>query len=49
MHMLRVCISVPFAYAWGMQNEHLKNGKTDAHAEHASKELMRMVRVRISS
>ncbi len=26
---------------------HLKNGKTDAHAEHARKELMRMLRVHI--
>jgi hypothetical protein len=27
----------------------LKNAKTDAHAEHARQELMRMLRVRISS
>jgi hypothetical protein len=27
----------------------LKNMKTDAHAEHARQELMRMLRVRISS
>jgi hypothetical protein len=32
-----------------IQDEHLKHGKTDALAEHACKELMRMVRVRISS
>jgi hypothetical protein len=37
------------AYAEGIQNEHLKNRKTDAHAEHGRKELMRMLRVRISS
>ncbi len=28
---------------------HLKNGKTDAHAEHERKELMRMLRVHIIS
>jgi hypothetical protein len=32
-----------------IQNEHTKNGKTDARAEHARKELMGMLRVRISS
>jgi len=32
--------SVPFGHAEGIQNEDLKNGKTDAHAEHACKELM---------
>jgi hypothetical protein len=37
--------SVPYLHAEGIQNEHLKNRKTDAH-----KELMHMVRrVRISS
>ncbi len=41
--------SVPYAHAEGIQNEHLKNGKTDVHAEHARKELMYMVRVRICS
>ncbi len=53
------CASVPDAYAHciyqfltsmlRLQNEHLKNGKTDAHAEHARKERMRTLRVRISS
>jgi hypothetical protein len=33
----------------GIQNEHLKNGKTDAHTEHARKDLVRLLRVRISS
>ncbi len=37
--------SVPYAHAEGIQNEHLKNGKIDAHAEHTRKELMRMVSV----
>jgi hypothetical protein len=32
--------------AEGIQNEHFKNGKTDAHAEHVNKELMHMVRLR---
>jgi hypothetical protein len=41
--------SIPYAHAEGIQNEHLKNTKTDAHAEHARQELMRMLRVRISS
>ncbi len=41
--------SVPYAHAQGIQNEHLKNGKTDAHAEHARKELMSTLSVRISS
>ncbi len=41
--------SIPYAHAEGKQNEHLKNTKTDAHAEHACQELMRMLRVRISS
>ncbi len=35
--------SIPYAHAEGIQNEHLKNMKTDAHQE-----LMRMLRVRIS-
>ncbi len=39
--------SIPYAHAEGIQNEHLKNWKTDA--EHARKELMHMVKVRISS
>jgi hypothetical protein len=33
----------PYMHAEGIQNEHLKNGKTDAHAEHVNKELMHMV------
>ncbi len=33
--------SIPYAHAEGIQNEHLKNTKTDAHAEHARQELMR--------
>ncbi len=45
--------SFPYAHAKGIQNERLKNRKTDAHAEHALKELMRAMtrtlRVRISS
>jgi hypothetical protein len=41
--------SIPYAHAEGIQNEHLKNRKTDAYAEHARKELMHMLRVRISS
>ncbi len=41
--------SVPYGYAEGIENEHLKIGKTDAYAEHARKELMFMIRVRISS
>jgi len=36
-------------HAEGKKNEYLKNGKTDAHAEHARKELVRMLSVRISS
>ncbi len=40
--------SVPNAHAEGIQNEHLKNGKTDAHAEHAHKELMCVARVSMS-
>jgi hypothetical protein len=35
---LTVCsvhASVPNVYDEGIQNEHLKNGKTDVHAEHA--------------
>ncbi len=34
--------SIPYFFAEGihLQNEHLKNGKTDVHAEHAHKELM---------
>jgi hypothetical protein len=36
-------------HAEGKQNEYLKNGKTDAHAEHEHKELMHMLRVRIIS
>ncbi len=42
--------SVPYEHAEGIQNEHLKNGKIDVHAEHARKELMLpIVRVRITS
>ncbi len=41
--------SIPYAHAEGIQNEHLKNMKTDAHAEHARQELMHMLRVRIIS
>jgi hypothetical protein len=41
--------SVPYTHAEGIQNEYLKNGKTDSHAEHENKELMYMLRVRISS
>jgi hypothetical protein len=41
--------SVPYAYAEDIQNDHLKNGKTDAHAEHACKELMGMIIVLIGS
>ncbi len=40
---------IPYVHAEGIQNEHLKKRKTDVHAEHARKELMRMLRVRISS
>jgi hypothetical protein len=40
---------MPYAHAEGIQKKHLKNRKTDAHAEHALKELMRLLRVRISS
>jgi hypothetical protein len=40
---------VPYAHAEGIQNEHFKNMRTDAHAENACKELMCMVRVSISS
>jgi hypothetical protein len=43
---LRSCsvhTSVLYALALGIQNEHFKNRKTDAHAEHVRKELMRMV------
>jgi hypothetical protein len=57
--MLSACISswplcsvhasIPYAHAEGIQNEHLKNRKTDAHAKHARKELMHMLRVRICS
>jgi hypothetical protein len=36
--------SVSYVYAEGIQNEHLKNGKTDAHAEHAHTALMRMLK-----
>ncbi len=52
--MLSVCISslracsvhasIPYAHAEGIQNKHLKYTKTDARQE-----LMRMLRVRISS
>ncbi len=48
----RVCsvlASVPCAHAEGIQNEHLKNRKNDAYAEHARKEQMRMVSMPISS
>ena len=41
--------SIPYVHAYGIQNEHLKFRKTDAHAEHARKKLMRMLRVRIST
>ncbi len=47
----RVCsvhASVPYEYAESIQNEHLKNGKTDAHTEHARNDWMRLLRVRIS-
>ncbi len=40
---------LPYVHAEGIQNEHLKNRKTDAHAEHARKELMCLVRMSISS
>jgi hypothetical protein len=36
-------------HAEGIQNEHLKNRKTYAHAEHARKELTRMLSARTSS
>ena len=36
--------SVSYAHAEGIQNEHLKNRKTDAHADYAHKELMHMLR-----
>ncbi len=39
--------SIPYAHAEGIQNEHLKNRKTDAHAEHARKELMRALSMRV--
>jgi hypothetical protein len=35
-----VHLSFLYAHAEGVQNEHLKNGKTDADAEHACKELI---------
>jgi hypothetical protein len=38
--MLSACIIYLRAYAEGIQNEHLKNGKTDADAEHARKKLI---------
>ncbi len=41
--------SIPYDHAEGIQNEHLKNTKTDAEAEHACQELMGVLRVRISS
>jgi hypothetical protein len=44
-----VYASIPYAHAEGIQNEHLKNTKTEAHAEHACQELLHMPRVRISS
>jgi hypothetical protein len=43
---LRLCsvhTSDLYAHAVGTQNEHFKNGKTDAYAEHVRKELMHMV------
>jgi hypothetical protein len=40
--------SVSYVYAEGIQNEHLKNGKTDAHAKHTRKELMGLFKVGIS-
>ncbi len=39
----------PYVHAEGEQNKHLKKRKTDAHGEHARKELICMVRVHISS
>ncbi len=58
-HMLSICLSswhacwvhakVPYASAEGMQNEYLNNGKTVVHAELVHKELMRLVRVLVSS
>jgi hypothetical protein len=36
--------SISYAHAEGIQNEHLKNTKTDAHAEHARQELMHMLK-----
>jgi hypothetical protein len=48
-HACSVHASVPYAHAVGIQDEHLKNGITDAHAEHGRKELMRLVKVCISS
>ncbi len=48
MRMFSARIS-PYAHVEGVKNEHLKNWKTDAHAEHVRKKLMRMVRVGISS
>ncbi len=41
--------SVPDAHAEGIQNEHLKNRETDAHAQGAHQFLKRTLRVRISS
>ncbi len=37
--------SLPDVHADGIQNKHLINRKTDVHAKHARKELMRMLRV----
>jgi hypothetical protein len=37
MHQFRT-----YVHAKGIQNEHLRNGKNDGHAEHARKELMSM-------
>ena len=39
--------SVPYTYAEGIQNDHLKNGKADVYAEHECKELMGMLMVLI--
>jgi hypothetical protein len=35
-----VHVSFPYAHAKGIQNEHLKNWKADADAEHACKKLI---------
>jgi hypothetical protein len=48
-HICSMYSSVPYAYADGTQNEHLKNGITDVHSEHRHKFLKDMLSVRISS